>query len=88
MAAVAPLLEQLRLEGDVHLDLEGPALYLIGAQPMTFAACHECRFVATIPSVPRRQLLTWTCPNGHTYRLAPPIPVLLVGISPTTPARA
>jgi len=85
MAVVAPIMEQLRLEGEVHLDLDGPALYVLGPQPMTYVACGVCRFVSCVPSIPRRPLLFWACPNGHRYRLAPPIPVLAVGI---TPARA
>lgn len=69
-------------QGELYHDLIGPAIYRLEPSPMTATACVRCRHLGLIPSIPRKQFLTWTCPGcGAHYRLAPPLEVLRAGVA-------
>lgn len=76
------------LQGETHRDLTGNAVYWINADQggidWTAAACPPCRHIGLIPSIPRRPVGRWTCPQcQRVYRLEPPIPVLMAAQRPT-----
>jgi hypothetical protein len=74
------------MTGETHRDLTGQATYWVNADQAgidwTAVACPPCHHVTLLPSIPRKPVLYWSCPQGHRYRLEPPIAVLAAGLRP------